>query len=124
VYTEKPDELNSGLALGSDIIWAAVALRQGIPLNAYVPFRGQEKKWSAQAQKDYHWILGQCKNIIICSEGGYTPEKMQIRNIKMTDDSNKMAVVWDGQRGGGTWNCLEYILQVKKPHIFIDYKFL
>ena len=52
------------------------------------------------------------------SLGGYAPtvtmclvrlaRAMQVRNMRIVRDSNMMPALWNGERRGGTWNCIEY----------------
>jgi uncharacterized phage-like protein YoqJ len=50
----------------------------------------------------------------VVSPGGYSPEKMQVRNMFMVDNANGILAMWDGTPGG-TRNCLEYARSVGRP---------
>jgi uncharacterized phage-like protein YoqJ len=98
----------SGMALGVDMIWAVVMIELKLPLIAAIPFTGQELAWPKQSQMVYHAILSypKCTKVIVCS-GGYSPQKMQVRNEWMVDHSDKLIGIWDGT-SGGTGNCINY----------------
>ena len=104
----EPDEGVSGLALGWDIGFSLACIDLTIPLIAAVPFKGQENYWSTEDQDLYNSILKQAKEVHIISKGGYSPAKMQTRNIWMADRVSRFAALWDGEKAGGTYNCLQY----------------
>jgi uncharacterized phage-like protein YoqJ len=104
---EGPDVVISGMALGWDTALAMAALGLGLPLHAYVPFRGQESRWNADDQVLYHWILGCAAEVVVVSPGGYSAWKMQTRNEAMVDASGTVLALWNGQ-DGGTANCVRY----------------
>ena len=115
----QPTKCISGMALGSDQYFASVCIKLGIDWIAAVPFEGQEKAWPQQSQKTYHQLLKRASEIVIVSPGGYSPEKMQIRNCWMTDKADQMIAIWDGTKGG-TKNCIDYAQSIGKPIYFID----
>lgn len=106
----------SGMALGWDTAWALAGLNLKIPLIAAVPFIGQERRWPSSAQTQYHEILDCAVEIVIVSGGGYSSEKMQIRNEWMVDHCEELIALWDGSPGG-TGNCIRYACKFKKPII-------
>jgi len=117
---EKPDKCISGMALGSDTLYALVCLELGIPLLAAIPFIGQEKKWPAKSQRLYKKILSNpltTKKII--SEGGYSVEKMHIRDKYMVDEANQILAIYDGS-GGGTHYTVQYAIKNNKDIIYIN----
>jgi uncharacterized phage-like protein YoqJ len=106
----KPDLVVSGMALGWDMALAAAALANGIEFDAYVPFGGQESKWPKQSQMRYRTYLTYARQIVVCSEGGYSAKAMQVRNERMVDVCDVLVALWDGS-SGGTANCLYYALR-------------
>lgn len=114
----KPEKIISGVALGFDSYGAKIAIKLGIPFIAAVPFTGQEKMWPKESQEDYHNLLKKAAEIVIVSEGGYSVEKMQIRNQWMVDNSDRLLGAWDGTPGG-TKNCLDYAKKVKRETYII-----
>ena len=106
--------LISGMALGIDQDFARIAIELRVPLLAYIPFIGQERKWNIEAQKTYLLLLQQADEILVCSDGEYTAQKMQIRNERMIQDADHMiAVLKSSASAGGTWNCVN-AAKVKK----------
>lgn len=96
-----------GMALGSDT-WAAELVLEvketlsgikPIHLHAYLPFPGQDARWSAQSRRRYREILEQCDSVTeICSH--YTPDSMDRRNRAMVQRANRLIAVFDGKKGG------------------------
>ena len=119
IFTEfKPEKVISGMAVGFDTWLALVALEMKIPLVAAVPFVGQEKMWPAHAQDRFNQILKQAEKVVIVSEGGYAPEKMQVRNQYLVDHCDKLIALWDGTNGG-TGNCVRYAEKVGREIVRI-----
>jgi uncharacterized phage-like protein YoqJ len=109
----------SGMAIGADMVWAEAVMNvrdSGIPIRliAAVPFKGQERLWSSDAQSNYRFILSNADHVEIVSSGVYSPKKMQTRNIWMVDRSLPVLAVWGGTKSGGTWNCIQYALRQGK----------
>jgi uncharacterized phage-like protein YoqJ len=115
----KPDKAISGMALGVDQYAAFVCIKLGIPFIAAQPFKGQEQMWSGENQKTYKRLLAKATEVVIVSDGGYSPKKMQIRNEFMVRACDKLIAVWDGSKGG-TANCVAYAKSINKPVIIID----
>jgi uncharacterized phage-like protein YoqJ len=103
-----PDKVISGMALGWDIALAIAAIKLGIPLIAAIPFRGQEKLWSAEDKYLYYRILEQATEVVIICDGGYEARKMMLRNKWMVDKCTRMSALYDGSQAGGTANCIKY----------------
>jgi uncharacterized phage-like protein YoqJ len=114
----KPDKVVSGMALGFDSWLAWISHRLGIPFIATIPFEGQEKKWPYKAQKLYHKLISLATEVIIVSPGGYSVEKMQIRNEFLVNLCDKLLAIWDGTPGG-TGNCVNYARGVKNANDII-----
>ena len=53
------------------------------------------------------------------SQDPYAVWKMQKRNIWMVDQSNVVVAVWNGEKSGGTYNCIKYAIEKKKPVLVI-----
>lgn len=104
----------SGMALGWDSALAFGALELGLPLICAIPFAGQERAWPTKSQDWYHKVLRKATEVVIVSPGGYSSEKMQIRNEYMVDHSDHIAALWNGTPGG-TSNCLRYARLQNKP---------
>jgi uncharacterized phage-like protein YoqJ len=106
-----PDAVISGMALGWDLAIARASIQLKIPLIAAVPFKGQESAWKdAKTKRLYHTILDRAHQVVIVSPGGYSAQKMQVRNEWMVQNSHLVLALWDRSKGG-TGNCIEYARQ-------------
>ena len=101
----------SGMALGWDQALAEAARQLSIPYIAAVPFAGQESRWPEPSRNKFNHLLESAEQVIVVSEGGYSPHKMQIRNEWMVDHCEYVLAMWDGS-SGGTANCIKYANQV------------
>jgi len=117
---EKPIMAVSGMALGVDWYFINVCLKLKIPYLAAIPFEGQEKAWPKESQKTYNLLRKLAKAEIIVSAGGYSPEKMHIRNQFMVNKCDKLIAVYNGKQSGGTYQCLNYAKSKNKEIILID----
>lgn len=94
----------SGMALGVDM-WAAelvISLKKSgmeITLEAAIPHKGQEAKWSLQNRQRYNSILKDC-DLVTCLSEKYTYSCMMQRNKYMVDKSDKVIAVLDDFTGG------------------------
>lgn len=114
-----PEKVISGMALGVDQWAAHIAYKLGIPFVAAIPFEGQETAWPEASQKTYKILRKRASEEIIVSPGGYSADKMQVRNIWMVDNCDSLIAVWDGSKGG-TGNCVEYAKSVNRKIYQID----
>jgi uncharacterized phage-like protein YoqJ len=114
-----PEKVISGMALGVDQWAANIAYKLGIPFVAAIPFEGQELAWPEASQKTYRVLRKLASEEIIVSSGGYSADKMQVRNIWMVDNCESLIAVWDGSKGG-TGNCVEYAKSVDRKIYQID----
>lgn len=109
------DALITGMALGFDQVAAEVAeARDDVRFIAAVPFEGQQSNWPYLSQHHYFQLLDAADEEKIVCEGGYAPQKMQIRNQYMVDRADVIVALWDGTPGG-TKNCLAYAAKQAKP---------
>jgi uncharacterized phage-like protein YoqJ len=114
LQAHRPTGVLSGMALGWDQAVACAAWHLGIPWVACVPFEGQESKWPEPSRTQYKVLIAKAFKVHVVSPGGYSPEKMQVRNMFMVDNANGILAMWDGTPGG-TRNCLEYARSVGRP---------
>jgi uncharacterized phage-like protein YoqJ len=115
----KPEKVITGMALGIDQWAASIAHKLHIPFLAAIPFEGQENAWPESSRKIYRILRKLATEEVVVSQGGYSADKMQVRNIWMVDNCDKLIAVWDGTKGG-TGNCIEYAKSVKKDIYYID----
>lgn len=114
-----PEKIITGMALGVDQWAAMIAHKLGIPFVAAIPFEKQESKWPAESQKTYRLLRRLASEEVIVSPGGYSADKMQVRNEWMVDHSDKLIAVFNGTKGG-TGNCVEYAQSVSRDIYYID----
>lgn len=105
----------TGMAIGWDQAVARTCINWGIPFIAAVPFIGQERKWPPHSQKQYNWLIERAQKVVVVSEGGYSPFKMQVRNRWIVDNSQEIVALWNKERSGGTFNCVKYALEKEVP---------
>ncbi len=110
----KPTKIITGMALGWDMALADAAICEGIPFIAAIPFRGQERLWPTVSKKKYNNLLYLAEKVECVSEGGYSAEKMTIRNMWMVNNCDKVLALWNGTKGG-TNNCVSYAVLQNKP---------
>jgi len=107
------------MASGWDQALAAAAVEAGIPWTAAVPFRGQESRWPAVHQEEYHRLLGLASNIHYVA--GRRPDKNEVtefyyaRDRWMADQGDYMLALWDLKPSGGTFKTVVYAQMLKKP---------
>lgn len=106
-------ELISGGALGIDQFWMEVGLYLDLPVVAALPFRGYDSRWPAESRKKYAQLLDKCQSVHYVSDEGYSPSKLQIRNIWMVDNCDVLVAYWNGS-SGGTQNCYDYAISQNK----------
>ena len=117
------DEAISGMALGTDTVFALVVLElkeegYNIKLHCAIPCRNHSCKWNKESIELYNFILSKADIIKLVSDENYKPWLMQIRNEYMVNLSDKVIAVWDGSKGG-TANCIRYANKCKKEIIRI-----
>jgi uncharacterized phage-like protein YoqJ len=111
----KPSTVLSGMALGWDQAVAIAALQLGLPVHAYVPFNGQNAKWSKRDCEVYSDLLCRCAKVIVVSPGGYSPEKFKVRNEALVDSCDVVLALWNGEHGSGTGHCVRYAEAEGRP---------
>jgi uncharacterized phage-like protein YoqJ len=102
-----------GMAQGWDQAVAIACTRLCLPWVAAVPFEGQESRWDQRAQDDYDKLLLCASQVhIVCDRETVAeigvPAALQVRNEWMVDNSQGLIALWNGDRSGGTFNCLQY----------------
>lgn len=111
----EPTLMITGGAMGWDQALAEASMDLGVPYHVYVPFKGQEGKWGAQAQARYQRILANAQHVRYVCDPGYSPKKMYLRNEAMVDNAQIVIALWNGDEDGGTAGCLNYVKRTGKP---------
>jgi uncharacterized phage-like protein YoqJ len=123
IATLKPTLMISGLALGVDTIWALLAMELSIPLMAVIPFPSQDNKWGRESQKLYAILKEYARKtggLKVTGTDPYEYWKMDIRNQYMVNNCDLLIAVYNGDKKGGTFNCLTYAESVEKPILKIN----
>lgn len=122
-YDHKNLTMISGMALGVDMMWAFVAKALNIKLIAAIPFIDQYIKWPGTSRQMYFGLLDYASEVVNTSGARYyAKEFMQGRNEWMVEHCDKLVAVYNGDKFGGTYNCIQYAEHVKKPIIYIRIK--
>jgi uncharacterized phage-like protein YoqJ len=110
------DTIISGGAIGFDQYLMFVSIKLNIQTFAYLPFKGQESKWSPDHQKQYHKLLERCTKIKYICSPGYAAWKMHRRNEAMLQDSELVLALWNPEkRHGGTFSTIATASSMHKP---------
>ena len=115
-------EFYTGMALGVDM-WCAEAVLKlkavhpEVRLNALLPCRGQESRWSSNDQRRYSEILKRCDRVD-CLSPTYTRDCMFARNRALIDSCDLLIAVYDG-KPGGTKYTVDLAAQLGKKVIVI-----
>ncbi len=120
LLTDKNIRAYSGMALGFDTIACQVCKDLGIPYVAVKPFEGQELKWNYQAQETYKALCKEAKEVVVVSEGNYSPDKMFLRDEYLVDVGDILIAAWDGRNTGGTHHTIQYAKTQDKIIIHIN----
>ena len=114
----------SGGAIGADQDFAEIVIKlkrryPHIQLEIAVPCPNQDIKWIESDKERYQRII-KASDVVTIVSPSYTPRCMQVRNEYMTDKSDFVIVVWNGNPTGGTYNTLNYLKRLNKPYIIIS----
>ncbi|RLI53077.1 MAG: hypothetical protein DRP09_16600 [Candidatus Thorarchaeota archaeon] len=115
----------SGGALGTDQLAAKAVLnlkKEGRPAHLIIarPFPSQSSKWPAPSRQVLEILCNKADQVVDVSPDPYSPQKMQVRNEWMVDNSNTVMAVWGGAKKGGTWNCIQYAAAQGKVPMWLD----
>jgi uncharacterized phage-like protein YoqJ len=100
------------MALGWDQAIARACEFWNVPYVAAVPFTGQERMWPLLSQREYRRLLAGAERVVVVSEGGFSSEKMRVRNRWMVDNSTQLLALLGKWETGGTWDCVKYAERV------------
>ena len=97
-----------------------------------IPFKDQPNAWFKQEDKDrYFGQIEKADKVTYVDtlegykrtnipEGKYNAYKMQLRNEYMVDNADIVIAVWNGDKKGGTYNCVKYAEKLGKRIIQIN----
>lgn len=114
----------SGMALGTDLWCAQIVLDlqkkyPALKLHAILPCEGQDSKWTAPAQAQYHTILNQASNVVYVSRT-YTSNCMLQRNRYLAAHASILLAVYNGTQRSGTGATVNYARKLGRKIIIID----
>lgn len=114
----------SGMALGADLWCAQIVLdlrkkNPALNLHCVLPCQGQERKWTASAQEDYHSILAQADRVIYVGQK-YTQDCMLERNRYLVEHSSVLLAVYNGSYRSGTGMTVRYAQKLGREIIIVD----
>jgi uncharacterized phage-like protein YoqJ len=115
----------SGMAIGTDLMFAEQAVELGIPLTAAWPFEAQSSIWPAHWQERHRRMMDAAAEVVKVWEiPGYGAESVSghllIRNQWLVDHSDFAIVVWNGAPRGGTYDAYRRVLKAGRKHIIVD----
>lgn len=111
VTAKRPTKIITGMALGWDQAVALACALDGIPFLAAIPFEGQERLWSADAQRRYRDLLDRAAEVHVITEH-QSAHSFILRNRWMVDRCDELDALWNGTPGG-TAHCVNYAIQKK-----------
>ena len=108
----------SGMALGWDTWLAQVALEMNIPVWAYIPFKGQEKKWPEISKKEYERIVKNAKYVKYFADAYIGKDLFLRRDKGMVDDADMIFSLLNPEvNSGGTFYTVGYAKEKDKKII-------
>ena len=112
----------SSLAVGSDQVFAEVALDLGIPVLAVIPMQGYERYFKGNALAKYRRLLRQC-DVTQLNWYGDDERAFFEAGKKIVEKSDMMFAVWDGKKSegqGGTGDVVVFAKEKAKPIVHIN----
>jgi hypothetical protein len=112
----------SSLAVGSDQVFAKVALGLRIPVIAVVPIDDYEDQFEEGALGEYRKLLAQCTRLDLHLEGD-TEQAFFKAGQFIATACDLMLAVWDGEPAagvGGTGDVVRYARRLGRPTVHIN----
>ena len=110
----------TGLALGADTIWAELALKYGVEYDAYIPFEGQEDRWSKSDKKKYRELRSSTSSEKVFGQQ-FSNGLYHARNDALIQDSDLLVAVWrPSVQKGGTFSTVQKSLKRNHPTLLLD----
>lgn len=107
-------EAYSGMAQGTDQIFAKVVEDLGIPLICCYPYK-RTSFHPAEIE-----INNKSKDVRFISDE-YNKKSYWIRDKYMVDNCDVLLAVFDGKQVGGTWITIQYAEKIGKPIIYFKW---
>lgn len=123
-FSGKKIHVLSGTALGIDTLWAIAAIRcrdggYQVTLESAMPCENQGSKWPLKSREILRRILDK-SDVVTLVNKKYSYRCMQERNEYMVNKSDLVVAFWNGQRHGGTYNCIQYAICKNKYVLYVD----
>jgi hypothetical protein len=113
----------SGLAEGSDTLFAETALARGIPLEAVIAYEGFEEDFPpGSARQRYQYLLERCQAVHRLPFHERSDDAYLAVGQWLVDHSDLVLAAWNGQSAagkGGTGDVVAYAQQVGRPVVHI-----
>lgn len=115
--SDKEIVVNTGMAIGFDLLIAEICLKQGIKYNAILPFEDHLKN------NEIFCLLKETANkVVVVSEGPYAKYKYFIRDVWLVDNANVLFAYLIKPGKSGTRLTVEEAIKKKKEVIYFWWK--
>lgn len=104
----------SSLAIGTDQLFASIAVHCGGQIHAIIPFQDYERTFSQQDLNAYCRILSKATIVEIMQTDGTDEEKYLAAGKRIVELTELLFAVWDGKPAkglGGTADVVAYAIQ-------------
>lgn len=107
--------LIQGCASGVDLQAGKIAIDLRVPVISAMPWTTHKPR--KEDHELYSWILRHSEECYPVTESETFPGNWcyHARNKWMVDEGDEVIAWWNGQEGGGTYECLKYAHKVNKP---------
>jgi len=114
------EKVIQGMAAGVDLLAARTAFRMNIPFISARPWAGHTPR--VADEYDYMMAINNAIEVVDVDPSTSYPGAWvyQKRNEWMVDNAELVIAVWDGERKGGTFNCVKYANQEERHIYCID----
>lgn len=110
----------SGMAVGSDTMWAQMTLAAGMRLWAYMPYEQQTERW-APAERKKHRALRAAASYEYVLGRNYDVRLFHARNATMVRDSDLVVAIHHADKHcGGTAATIRKARQTRTPLLHLD----
>jgi hypothetical protein len=114
----------SSLAIGSDQLFAEVALELGIPLEGIIPFPDYERCFNGKELDNYRRLsMSATYSYVLPGIVGNDEKSFLIAGQEVVKRSDIMIAIWDGKQAdglGGTGDVVDYALSLDRRVRWID----
>lgn len=112
---ESPSCALTSLAVGSDQVFAEVALALGIPVLAVLPFADYEACFSGESLERYRELLSRC-NVKTLVGGDTTEAGFFLAGQFIVEKSDVLLAIWDGEPAAGLGGTADVVHHARIKH--------